>query len=168
MLPRVWFFPTKHTRNAIGDHMNFRHTSMIGVVFVVSFVARTASAQGKNPPGVNPEHFQCYSVIGHTVPTQRVALRDQFGVSDVTTARAMFLCAPVSKNNEAPKDTVTHLVCYQVSQHKAAAPRVTVQNQFGTQVLTVGVPQLLCVPSLKTVLGHVPTGSLTPQGDVRH
>jgi hypothetical protein len=60
----------------------------------------TASAQGPNPPGVNPQHYECYDVVD-SIPrlAQKVELRDQFGASATVTARAMFLCNPVSKNN---------------------------------------------------------------------
>jgi hypothetical protein len=113
----------------------------------------TASAQGPNPPGVNPQHYECYDVVD-SIPrlAQKVELRDQFGASATVTARAMFLCNPVSKNNGRITDKLTHFVCYEIRPVKFAK-WVATTNQFGVDTLAVRSPHMLCVPSLKTVVG---------------
>ena len=104
---------------------------------------------GKDPPGVNPTHFLCYRVSEQKpVPPTSVKLLDQFGASGMKIGRALFLCNPVSKNGAELKDKTTHLVCYSIGA-KNAGKKVSVTNQFGTQVLTVGGTVTLCVPSLK-------------------
>lgn len=125
---------------------------MIVIVLGLGMVA-PASAQDKNPPGVNPQHYQCYSVT-EPKPSRphEVVLRDQFGESETTTAKPVLLCNPVSKNKEEVRDKETHLVCYEIRPHKSVEKRVEVQNQFGMELLSVGTPRILCVPSLKRIL----------------
>lgn len=112
-----------------------------------------ANAQGKDPPGVNPAHYQCYRVSEQsTFKPVGVTLKDQFGTSETKVLKPIMLCAPTSKNGAAVKDQRTHLVCYQDEGGKAADKLVSVTNQFGNEKLTVGGPTMLCVPSLKTVI----------------
>jgi hypothetical protein len=108
----------------------------------------SAQAQGQNPPGINPEHYECYRVVGK-VPAIAVSLKDQFGATRAALVTPLYLCNPVQKNEQAVKDEKTHLVCYQIKGPKPVNKAVRVVNQFGTQPLKVAVAQLLCVPSLK-------------------
>jgi CSLREA domain-containing protein len=101
---------------------------------------------------VNPAHYQCYRVTGQMRPMM-VKLKDQFATArQVRILQPVYLCAPVSKNDEAVEDQRTHLVCYQDTGVRPANKNVRVENQFGNQVLRVTDAQLLCVPSLKEVL----------------
>jgi len=115
-------------------------------------ITSTAHAQGPNPPGVDPAHYQCYRV-SQAKPVKPVAVKltDQFGTWGPKIGNALFLCTPVSKNGAEVKDKVTHLVCYSIPA-KNAGKKVTVTNQFGSQILTVGGTVVLCVPSLKKVM----------------
>lgn len=127
---------------------------LLGVCAVSLVAAAAASAQSKDPPGVNPQHYQCYSVTEpKPSPARKVVLQDQFGAAETATARAVLLCNPVSKNKSEVRDKLTHLVCYEVRPRKFPARRVEVENQFGREALTVTAPRLLCVPSLKKPLG---------------
>jgi len=112
-----------------------------------------AEAQGKNPPGVNPAHYQCYRV-NLLKPFKQVAVElvDQFGVAKVKVIQPVYLCTPTDKNKEGLKDKDTHLLCYQDAGVKTPNKKVRVINQFGEQDLAVGIPFLLCVPSLKKLL----------------
>ena len=111
-----------------------------------------APANAKDPPGVNPTHYQCY-LAKPAKPFQKgVVLTDQFGKSKVMVLNAVYLCAPVDKDGEGLKDKDTHLVCYQDKGVKAPKKKVMVINQFGEQVLTVNDATWLCVPLLKKVL----------------
>jgi hypothetical protein len=113
-----------------------------------------AVAQDKNPPGLNPEHFQCYDIVeAKASPKRQVQLQDQFGETRTVTAKAVLLCNPVSKNGEEIHDKRTHLVCYQMRPGKPVGKRVEVQNQFGTEPISVKSSRILCVPSLKRVPG---------------
>lgn len=109
-------------------------------------------AQSKDPPGVNPTHYQCYRIsASEPFKPQDVKLADQFGSSGAKVLKPSILCTPVSKNGAAVKDKKTHLVCYEDEGPKAVDKKVVVTNQFGAETLTVGGPWTLCVPSLKTV-----------------
>lgn len=116
-------------------------------------IVTAASAQAPNPPGVNPQHYECYDVVESVqLPTQAVVLRDQFGASETVTAKPLFLCNPVSKNGGKVTDRVTHLVCYAIRAPRSTVKRVAIQNQFGVDTLGVSAARTLCVPSLKTLL----------------
>ncbi len=135
--------------------MRFQPVAVLCLTAVVALAAGAAArAQGHNPPGVNPTHYQCYRVAEQSrFKPVAVKLQDQFGTSGVKLVRPLFLCAPVAKNGEKPKDERTHLVCYEEEGGKAADKRVTTLNQFGKEALTVGGPVMLCAPSLKRVAG---------------
>ena len=114
--------------------------------------AAPALAQGKNPPEVNPTHFQCYRVSQiKPIKPQTVKLRDQFTTGAAKLAQAMFVCAPVEKNGEPSKDRTTHLTCYTVPA-KNAGKKVRMTHQLGQHDLAVGGSVFVCLPSLKKVL----------------
>ena len=126
--------------------------SAIAVACAISIPAQSAPVN-PNPIGVDPEHYQCYSVTPPTAFVPRtVRLVDQFGVASVKVVNVRFICAPVSKNGELVADTKSHLVCYTETGGKTASKRVETLNQFGTLQFTVQTAGLLCVPSLKRVL----------------
>ena len=125
-------------------------TAALTVITMIALgVATPVHAQGKNPPGVNPTHYQCYRV-SETEPfkPRDVKLRDQFGTSVANVLKTSILCAPVDKNSLPAKDKQTHYVCYE-EEGKTVGRKVSVTNQFGKQILTVGGPTLLCLPSAK-------------------
>jgi hypothetical protein len=130
------------------------------LTFVAAFGAAVALAaaapahsQGKNPAGVDPTHYQCYQVTpSKSMPAVKVDLKDQFGGASVQVGKPIFLCAPVTKNGEPPKDADTHFVCYQDTGLKAPNRRVQVTNQLDDQVMTVTAPSFLCVPTVKKLL----------------
>jgi hypothetical protein len=126
----------------------------LGVLLAIACgVSVPAHAKNQNPPGVNPTHYQCYRVAeSEPFKPQEVKLRDQFGASTVKIVKPVFLCTPVEKNGVPTRDRRTHLVCYEAEGGKAADKRVSMTNQFGKELLTVGGPVSLCVPSLKQVL----------------
>jgi hypothetical protein len=108
-----------------------------------------AQAEGKNPPGINPTHYQCYRVSeAEPFGRREVKLHDQFGTSAATILKTSLLCAPVDKNEQRARDRQTHYVCYE-EEGRAADKKVIVTNQFGKQTLVVDRPALLCVPSMK-------------------
>jgi hypothetical protein len=116
-------------------------------------ISATQAKEGVNPPGVNPNHYRCYKVSEERpFATREVTLKDQFDSGAAKVLRAVLLCAPVQKNRLTPRDTRTHLVCYDTDGGQAPGRRVSVDNQFGPAVLKVDSPTLLCVPSLKRVL----------------
>jgi hypothetical protein len=120
------------------------------VLVIGAMIVANAAAQEK----INPQHYQCYGVVDpKPFKSQQVQLQDQFGASRLVAVKPLFLCNPVSKNKEPIADKLTHLVCYQIVKGQPARKRVEVSNQFGPESLSVNTPQLLCVPSVKKVLG---------------
>lgn len=131
-----------------------RTTSIAALAATVAFAfGAHAPAYAKDPPGVNPTHYQCYRVkqINRFRPVG-VKLADQFGVASVRVIRPVYLCAPTDKNGEGLKDKDTHLLCYQDTGVKTPNKKVRVINQFGELDLVVTTPIVLCVPSLKKLL----------------
>jgi hypothetical protein len=127
--------------------------ALCALSFVVAFnVTAQAQTLTANPYGVDPEHYQCYTITQTTFAPRSVTLRDQFGFRQVRVVRPVQLCTPVSKNNGLLADRVSHLVCYQTVNGLLANRRVETTNQFGKLQFTVQQANLLCVPSLKRVL----------------
>jgi Mg-chelatase subunit ChlD len=82
-----------------------------------------------------------------------VTLEDQFGAGRASVKRAKLLCNPVDKNGEGISQREFHLVGYGIEpiNRKFAKRRVEVRNQFGVQILKVGKPDTLLVPSSKSI-----------------
>jgi len=126
------------------------------------------------------DHFQCYEVKPEDkVESHKVVLQDQFGKTTVTTRRPWLICTPTVKDADPKKvvgkfpddliNPIDHLVCYDLSKGghggkdrdgneencegggHGGRQEVLVENQFGKQRLTVKEPQMLCLPSLKTL-----------------
>src|SRR5712692_10249122 len=124
--------------------------SLAVATVIVCGVAAPAGAQGgKNPPGVNPTHYECYRLVEAQTQAEKVKLKDQFGVSEAALLRPIFLCAPTDKNNLPAKDKTTHYLCYEQEGGKSVDKRAQITNQFGSNVISIGLPFMLCVPSLK-------------------
>ena len=119
----------------------------------LAFAFGTAAQAQANPPGVDPEHYQCYTITQPTTfPQKEVRLKDQFGLNTVVVIAPRFLCAPVSKNGGLLADTKSHLVCYSIKNGQTANKRVETIDQFGKLQFTVNTANLLCLPALKKVL----------------
>ena len=130
--------------------------TFVGICAAICVTFPAVAQSGRNPPGVNPTHYQCYEISADTAPVSVKSLRDQFGVSgDVKIGRALFLCAPTAKNGAAPRDRVTHYLCYEDEGVKPAGRKAQVVNQFTKEngvVVGVEAPKMLCVPSRKKLL----------------
>ena len=115
--------------------------------------------------------FQCHETPRHSTskPNVVVSVSDVFGTDNsVTVARALDVCAPVNKNGEDPAapDSPIHLATYALDDVNAAnfpvKKNVVVQNQFGTFVVDVRVPDSLLVPTAKSVVPAPPPPPLAP------
>jgi alpha-tubulin suppressor-like RCC1 family protein len=110
------------------------------------------------------DHFKGYWVDEETAPYigEVVSLEDQFGAVNATVESAVFFCNPVEKLHDEVLTPISnpnhHLTLYGL--HYEEAPQtwqVEVDNQFGTQNLTVSGPFWLAVPTQKLVPGdHEP------------
>jgi hypothetical protein len=124
-----------------------------------------------DPPECHTEstlrHFQCYEVDREAFPLRSVDLVDpdpQFGSSTSTISRMKRFCNPANKNGGDPSavDAPEHLAGYQID---STAPRFKfltaykVIDQFGEMTLTLVKPDLVMVPTAKSLSG--PPGSPT-------
>ena len=102
------------------------------------------------PPARSLDHFKCYEAEGDPV-NQIVTLEDQFGVEpEVLVEEPELFCNPVDKNGEGIFDDTAHLTVYEIDEEEEEVERlVSITNQFGDQILIVGAPEFLFVPSEK-------------------
>jgi hypothetical protein len=118
------------------------------------------------------DHFQCYLVAptGLKAPFEPIVLKDQFASRTVAATKRIDLCNPVQKGRStvAISNPSAHLVCYREAAPQTSpppvGPTVRIRNQLGNDILRVGAPTALCLPSSKaltqeylpipTTLGH--------------
>ncbi len=116
------------------------------------------------------DHYQCYEAKpDYKIQKHEVILTDEFGMRTVKLTQPELICTPTVKDPDPSnpvgkfpddlRNPIDHLVCYDISRgHKDGKMMkdldVIVQNQFGEHQLDHKKPQLLCVPSLETVLSH--------------
>lgn len=138
----------------------------VAVAVVVPAVlagAGAASASSPHPAAAPPpvDHQLCYvaSATGFKIPTG-VVLRNQFSPNGFvpTIGKVAFHCNPVQKT--VPTGQVfpitnpnAHLACFTITEPTQPTPTVKVTNQFGTATLVPGQPNLLCLPSWKSLTG---------------
>lgn len=137
-----------------------------GIVFGLATLALTGPALAvvTPVPRCSPtlRHFQCYEVKPGQFSTPAPTVVDRFGTVVPTLRYPHRLCAPADKRGEdptAPADP-QHLVGYVA---KAKTPKrlgLTVTNQFGTITLDAIRPDLLMVPTAKSLGG--PPAPLVP------
>ncbi len=117
--------------------------------------ARPAAA----PPPV--DHQLCYtaSATGFKIPAG-VVLKNQFSPNGFTPAigKLALHCNPVQKT--LPSGQVfpitnpdAHLACFSITAPTQPTPTVKVTNQFGSATLVPAQPNLLCLPSWKSLTG---------------
>jgi hypothetical protein len=100
------------------------------------------------------DDFACYKApaVKGTLAraTSTLMLTGELGAATVTLGKPRLLCPPTSRDGGAVANPTTSLRCYKIQagkQPKLAQRNVVVANDFGEQTLSVGKPQLLCVPS---------------------
>lgn len=124
------------------------------------------------PPPVQLDHFKCYRVVGKEINNTFVDLEDQFGLQPgVQVLQPFGLCNPTYKFHPSRPSAPTagqgtftpitrpraHLVCYKIKGEPIETPKpVYTNDQFKAAALDPGDADLLCVPSLKTVLRTTP------------
>jgi hypothetical protein len=101
-----------------------------------------------------PDHFQCYEIKPKAFATVTgVSVQDQFGQHTETVRFAHRLCAPANKNGGDPSapNHPDHLQGHIVSGPNVKVANLTVANQFGTIKLDIVKPDILMVPTLKSL-----------------
>jgi hypothetical protein len=82
-----------------------------------------------------------------TFARQKVTITDRFQTAAVTATRRLAFCSPVDQDGSGIPDPSAHLTCYRVLGGSRAVGSVVVNDVFGTQTLTLGGLDRLCVPS---------------------
>jgi hypothetical protein len=101
-----------------------------------------------------PDHFVCYEVKPKAfTPIGGVSVIDTFGTHTETVRFPHRLCAPADKRDEDPSAPThpDHLMGYIAKGTSVKVPNQTIVNQFGTIKLDVVRPDVLLVPTLKSL-----------------
>jgi hypothetical protein len=138
----------------------------------VAGVASASASRAAAAPTV--DHQLCYSASGtHFKIPQGVRLINQFspnGFVPTIGAALVLHCNPVAKTLPTGKvfpitNPNAHLGCFPITAPTAQpTPEVVVTNQFGSATLQPGQPNLLCVPSWKSLTGPPGKKPKTPPG----
>lgn len=148
----------------------FRFTAARAVIMAGAAVlaaggvaAGVASASSGSPAATAPaiDHQLCYSATASGFqPPLSALLQNQFNSAGFTVniGPMIYHCNPVQKTVVGgPTYPITnpsaHLACFQISAPVQNQFVVTVTNQFGSANLSTGQPNLLCLPSWKSLTG---------------
>ena len=123
--------------------------------------ATTAGATMAQPAPIPVDHQLCYTATakGFRVPS-RLLLVNQFSPKGFRPriGAAVVHCNPTIK--VLPTGAVVpvtnpraHLACFKITAPRQPVHLVTVSNQFGHAPMTTGQPNLLCLPSWKSLTG---------------
>lgn len=138
---------------------------VLGATVSIATVPATSSAQ---PTGL--DHFLCYkasTVPPGFAPPTGVTLINQFSTNGFQPAIGALAkhCNPVEKIVPTGTFPITnptaHLACLKITAPPQPTHVVSVTNQFGRARLTTGQPNLLCLPSWKSLTG--PPNQPAPQ-----
>jgi hypothetical protein len=103
-------------------------------------------------------HYLWYEIFKPLIdPVRQVVVQNQFGEGLLEVRNAHYLLVPALKNQNPGTPLPTHqnhFKCYDAIGG-SALPTVTLVNQFGTEVVQVLRPALLCNPVEKTHAGQV-------------
>jgi len=100
------------------------------------------------------DHFMCYEIKPKAfVTVPGVSVQDQFGQHTESVRFPHRLCAPANKNDEDPTAPThpDHLQGHLVSGPNVKVANLNVTNQFGTIKLDTVKPDVLMVPTLKSL-----------------
>jgi hypothetical protein len=162
--------------------MLLRNRTWQGALIVLCGLCITAGITAATTSGAQTtfhvDHQLCYTATGKYQPPPfgHVRLIDQFSpngfLPKINPALALH-CNPVNKTitTAAGKTTFkvtnprAHLACLPITPNKAQpTPKVLVKNQFGKAILYLGQPNLLCLPSWKSLTGPPNIKPTTPPG----
>ena len=132
--------------------------------FVVATTAGTvATVATASAPSASAaatiDHQLCYNATAarFRVPPP-VMLANQFSTFQPAIGKFVFHCNPVEKILPTGQmfpitNPNAHLGCWSITEPTQPTHVVQVVNQFGTGVLTTGQPNLLCLPTWKSLTG---------------
>lgn len=120
------------------------------------------------------DHFRCYVVPAAPTLAVNVQLQDQFDspsgtFENITSLTAEHFCNPVQKTVNGVVTPIVnvnhHLTMYRINPQSTINRMVVVHNQFGQQTLSVAAPEILAVPTGKSI---PPTPPPSPSTDLDH
>ncbi len=109
------------------------------VVSLALFVSRPALFGAEN-------HYEVFGVPGVHQITGPIVLEDQFGVVTINAGDLDFLAYPAVKNGEPIIDPSAHQTWWLISDPHPSTT-VSIANQFGQQLLTIGSGKYLVAPA---------------------
>lgn len=129
---------------------------------VASGTVAAVAAASPSPPAAPPpvDHQLCYnaSATGFKIPAG-IVLKNQFSPNGFTptVTSLVWHCNPVQKTANGMVFPITnpnaHLACFHLTASTQPTPKVKVTNQFGSATLQPGQPNMLCLPSWKSLTG---------------
>jgi hypothetical protein len=123
------------------------------------------------PPHDRPEgldHYRCYAASGSQI-LEPVRLADQFvPLHGRYVLNPVLFCNPVRKVHVTGAQTPIlnpdqHMACYSTTRVPFQTNRDII-NQFGVQVVAVGPPDTLCVPTRKLGFATIPDAPIGAAG----
>jgi hypothetical protein len=147
--------------------------SIGGIAAGTASAGTTAAAHPARPAAAPPpvDHQLCYNASSsqYKIPAG-IRLINQFAPNGFVPTSIQPVvsvhCNPVVKIANGTVYPITnldaHLACYALTAPTQPVKTVQVTNQFGTAVMTTGQPNLLCVPSWKSLTGPPGQTPTTP------
>ena len=153
-----------------------RAVAGLGAIMIVAagmLVGIQATAHALAAPRL--DHFLCYSaeVMPHSLvpgfrPPSTVGLVNQFSSFTVLPVAVTMHCNPVQKTANGVIAPITnpnaHLLCWSMTAPRQKTSILWVTNQFGTAELTTYQPNLLCLPTWKSLTGPPNRKPVQPPG----
>ena len=117
------------------------------------------------------DHQLCYTAAGKYKIPPNIELFNQFSPKGFTpkVGPVAIHCNPVIKTLPTGQvfgvtNPAAHLLCFGISAAQQPTPEVVVTNQFGSGTLIPGQPNLLCLPSWKSLTGPPKQSAPQPPG----
>src|SRR3984957_7356569 len=147
--------------------------AVLATAGAVAGVSAASASSAVHPAAATAtiDHQLCYTAnaTGFKIPS--VQLENQFSTTPfpVKIGAVALHCNPVAKTLPTgkifpinfPDD---HLLCFQITEGQQPTPSVVASNQFGTAQLFLGQPNLLCLPSWKSLTGPPVEKTAAPPG----
>ncbi len=147
---------------------------VLGGLCLAAGIAAATAASSSAGTQFKVDHQLCYTAVGRFKPpvTAPVRLINQFSpngfVPKINPTLALH-CNPVIKTVVGGQtfgvtNPHAHLGCFPITESQQKPFKVLVTNQFGQALMTTGQPNLLCLPSWKSLTGPPGKKPTTPPG----
>jgi hypothetical protein len=134
-------------------------------VAAVSASGPAAASAARTTAAETIDHQLCYVATANFPKPPTVVLKNQFSTFTPKIGKVAYHCNPVVKTTPTATFPITnpnaHLLCWTITEPAQPTPTVQVANQFGAATLVPGQPNLLCLPTWKSLTG--PPHEKTPE-----